>query len=121
VGCSEVVVEIPDGSDVIYVGFGEDSRLEVTADGDGWRDPRFRTHLDQVEAVADAVASGRLVETTWCRGEHILRSRGTLELADGPFEVTARHTLLPTWGSARKTRRYRRYCDDSAKEGDGGG
>lgn len=67
-GCSEVILEIPDAAEVIYVGFGDDSRLEVTASGGGWRDDRFESHLDQVAAIAAAVATGRLSETTWVRG-----------------------------------------------------
>lgn len=110
-GCSELAVEIPQAGGVIYVGFGEDSRLEVSASDGGWRDERFRTHLDQIRSVAAAVVAGRLVETTWVRGGLILNSRAVLELADGPYEVSARHTLAPLWGCSRTTTHFREYCE----------
>lgn len=110
---SEVAVEIPDAGGVIYVGFGQDSRLEVFADEEGWRDDRFRSPVDQVRTIAEAIVAGGMTETTWVRGGVILKSRAVMALGDGPYEVSARHTLVPPWGSTCATVRFRAYCQPS--------
>lgn len=107
---SDVVVEVPISADVLYVGFGEDSRLEVAIDAKSWHDPRFGSPLGQFEAVAAAVVTGKLEETTWKRQGLTLKSVGVLQLSDGPYRVSARHTLGPLWGSTRVTRLFRSYC-----------
>lgn len=107
---SEVLMEMPVSADVLYVSFGEDSRLEVALDAGGWHDRRFGSPLGRVEAVATAVVTGRLEETTWRRHGLTLKSVGVLHLSDGRYLVSARHTFGPLWGSTRVKRLFRGYC-----------
>jgi hypothetical protein len=96
-------------ADFLTVGFGQDSRVEMSMEDKGWRDPRFASTLTGLEEIATAVATGKFEETTWHRHRWLMKSVGVLDLSDGPYRVTGRHTLMPLWGCPRVTQLYRGY------------
>jgi hypothetical protein len=80
---SAAPIEIFVHANVIFVGIGRDSTIEVAYDSTSAQEA-----VAGVREIVEAVVKGRFRETIWLRGEEVVRSQGQLELASGPRYTT---------------------------------
>lgn len=79
-GATALTVSTCTGADLIDVELGRDSGLEITINE---RSTSLASHLEELEAIARAVIRGNVRETTWTRGESVLRSEVEIVLPSG--------------------------------------